>query len=139
MAIAPRGSPVWLGFDKGNYPFQPGSVCFDKLDVLFIKWIPKPLAMGHYLDSVPGILGDAKYRLTELTIQLNQVLDLDVNVVEWCVGEDGRWFVIDAFNEVPEVIPEALPSDYYAWIVGRFVACIRDKLNSGKRNRVPFD
>jgi hypothetical protein len=113
--------------------------CFDKRDVLFIKWIPKPLAMGYYLYSATGILGDAEHKLTELTIQLNKALDLDVNVVEWCVDEKGRWWVIDAFNEVPEVIPEALPPDYYAWIVGRFAACIRDKLNSGKRNRIPFD
>ena len=113
--------------------------CFDKRDVLFIKWIPKPLAMGQYLYYDASILGDARYRLTELTIQLNQALDLDVNVVEWCVDEEGRWWVIDAFNEVPEVISEALPPDYYAWIVSRFADCIRDKLDSGKRNRVPFD
>ncbi|HEY50515.1 MAG TPA: hypothetical protein G4O20_01760 [Dehalococcoidia bacterium] len=112
--------------------------CFDKRDVLFIKWIPKPLAMGHYLHGEVGVLEDTKYRLTELTTQLNQVLDLDVNVVEWCVDEEERWWVIDAFNEVPDVIPEALPPDYYAWIVDRFAACIKDKLNSNKRNRIPF-
>ena len=112
--------------------------CFDKRDVLFIKWIPKPLAMGQYLHSDAGIPGDAEHRLTELTTQLNQALDLDVNVVEWCVDEAGRWWVIDAFNEVPEVIPEALPPDYYGWIVSRFAACIRDKLNSGKSNRTIF-
>lgn len=112
--------------------------CFDKQDVLLIKWVPKPLAMGHYLYYDASNLGDARHRLTELTIKLNQALDLDVNVVEWCVDDEGRWWVIDAFNEVPEVIPEALPPDYYAWIVDRFAACIRDKLVSGKRNRVPF-
>jgi len=73
-----------------------------------------------------------------MTIRLNQVLDLDVNTVEWCVDESGRWWIIDAFNEVPDIIPEALPSDCYAWIVDRFAACIKDKLNSNKRNRVPF-
>ncbi len=112
--------------------------CFDKRDVLFIKWIPKPLAMGHYLHYDESIIGDAKYGLTELTIQLNQALDLDVNVVEWCVDEAERWWIIDAFNEVPEVIPEALPPDYYGWVVDRFAACINDKLNSSKRNRIPF-
>jgi hypothetical protein len=113
--------------------------CFDKQDVLFIKWIPKPLAMGQYLSSDAGNIRDARHRLTELTLKLNQALDLDVNVVEWCVDDEGQWWVIDAFNEVPDVIPEALPPDYYAWIVDRFAACIRDKLYSGKMNRVPFD
>ena len=112
--------------------------CFDKRDVLFIKWVPKPLAMGHYLHCEPGSLGDQEQRLTTLTLGLNQALDLDVNVVEWCVDAEGRWWMIDAFNEVPEVIPEALPADYYVWIVDRFAACVRDKLNPAKRNRTPF-
>jgi hypothetical protein len=104
--------------------------CFDKRDVLFVKWIPKPLAMGHYLHCEPGSIGNQEGRLTTLTIKLNQALDLDVNVVEWCVDDEGQWWVIDAFNEVPDVIPEALPADYYAWI--------KDKLNPSKRNRTPF-
>jgi hypothetical protein len=112
--------------------------CFDKQDVLFIKWIPRPLAMGHYLQCDASSPGDAKDRLTEQTIQLNRALDLDVNVVEWCQDEDGQWWAIDAFNEVPEVIPAALPPDCYAWIVDRFATCIRDKLNTGKKNRIPF-
>lgn len=112
--------------------------CFDKRHVLFIKWIPKPLAMGHYLDldtSVPVNLG---YDLTEMTVKLNEALDLDVNVVEWCLDDEGRWWIIDAFNEVPDVTPEALPSRYYMWIVDTFARSIRDKLDGGKRNRLPF-
>jgi hypothetical protein len=112
--------------------------CFDKRDVLFIKWIPKPLAMGHYLHCDPNSIGDAKERLTTLTIRLNQALDLDVNAVEWCVDEQGQWWVIDAFNEVPDVVQEALPPEYYSWIVDKFAACIRDKLNPDKRNRTTF-
>jgi len=121
---------------KFNHYFRV--FCFDKRDVLFIKWIPRPLAMGHYLHCDPASLGDAKDRLTYLTVQLNQALDLDVNVVEWCVDDEGRWWVIDAFNEVPEVTPEALPPEYYSWIVDKFAACIRDKLNLGKKNRTMF-
>ena len=112
--------------------------CFDQRDVLFIKWIPKPLAMGHYLYCDPSSIGNAKERLTALTIRLNQALDLDINVVEWCVDREGQWWVIDAFNEVPEVIPEALPAEYYWWLVDKFASCIRDKLNPSKKNRTPF-
>lgn len=112
--------------------------CFDRRDVLFVKWIPRPLGMGQYLLCPPGDIGEARDRLTSLTIQLNEALGLDVNVVEWCVDGEGKWWVIDAFNEVPEVIPEMLPPEYYSWIVDRLVACIRDKLTSGKRNRTPF-
>jgi hypothetical protein len=112
--------------------------CFDKQHVLFIKWIPKPLAMGHYLDLDGSVPANVNYDLTEMTMKLNEALDLDVNVVEWCVDEEGRWWVIDAFNEVPDVTLEALPSRYYTWIVDTFALCIRDKLNSGKSNRLPF-
>lgn len=112
--------------------------CFDKQDVLFANWIPKPQSMGQYLYCDPASIGSASDRLTSLTIQLNQALDLDTNVIEWCLDEKGQWWVIDAFNEVPEIIPEALPPEYYSWLVDRFVACINDKLSSGKKNRSPF-
>jgi hypothetical protein len=113
--------------------------CFDKRDVLFIRWIPRPMAMGQYIYNEQDFLGNARHRLTDLTIQLNQALDLDVNTMEWCVDEEGRWWVIDAYNEVPDIIPEAIPAEYYTWIVDRFAACIKDKLNTSKRNRVTFD
>lgn len=112
--------------------------CFDKKDVLFIRWVPKPFAMGQYLYGDLSSMKDTTDRLTELTTRFNQALDLDVNVMEWCVDEEGRWWVIDAFNEVPDVTPEALPPAYYSWIVDRFAACIKDKLNSDKKNRTPF-
>jgi hypothetical protein len=112
--------------------------CINKRDVLFIKWIPKPLSMGQYLHCDTELPANVKYMLNEMTINLNKVLDLDVNVVEWCRDGDGKWWIIDAFNEVPEVIPAALPSDYYAWIVDRFAECVLDKLNTNTKNEFPF-
>lgn len=112
--------------------------CFNKRDVLAIRWVPKPLAMGQYLYCEPSTIKDARDRLPEPTIRLNQALDLDVNVVEWCMDEEGQWWVIDAFNEVPDINPEALPPEYYSWIVDKFVACIRDKLDPSKKNLTPF-
>lgn len=112
--------------------------CFDKRDVLFVKWVPKPFSMGQYMHCEPGALGGQEASLTAQTIELNRALDLDVNVVEWCVDGEGRWWMIDAFNEVPEVIPEALAADHYAWIVDRFAACVRDKLDPDRKNPTPF-
>jgi hypothetical protein len=112
--------------------------CIDKQDILFVKWIPKPLSMGHYLHRDQGDTENQRQVVAAQTIELNRALDLDINVVEWCVDREGRWWMIDAFNEVPEVIPEALPTDYYSWIVDRFAACIKDKLASAKKNRMPF-
>jgi hypothetical protein len=69
---------------------------------------------------------------------MNTCLDLDVNAVEWCIDENGLPWVIDAFNEVPEVNKEALPEAYYNWIVQKFVECIEDKLDSDQRNKTVF-
>ncbi len=112
--------------------------CFDKQDVLFIRWIPKPLAMGQYLKCDLTKMKDTADRLTDMTIKLNQALDLDVNVTEWCVDEEGRWWVIDAYNEVPDIVPEALPPSDYLQIVDMFSSCIKDKLDADKKNRTPF-
>lgn len=54
------------------------------------------------------------------------------------MDEEGRWWVIDAFNEVPDVIPEAIPHEYYSCIVDRFAACITAKLDPTKKNLTPF-
>ncbi len=112
--------------------------CFDKKDVLFVRWIPKPQAMGQYINCSPGDNQPDRDRLIELTIGINLALDFDVNVTEWCIDKYDRWWIIDAFNEVPEIIPEALPHECYSWIVDRFVACIKDKLVSGKTNSMRY-
>ena len=44
--------------------------------------------------------------------------------------------MIDAFNEVPEVLPQSIPQDYYKWVVDKFVECVNDKF--GKRNKMIF-
>jgi hypothetical protein len=112
--------------------------CFSKKDVLFVKWIPKPFSMGQYLYSDLKPIENIKDNLTKLTIDLNTCLDLDVNAVEWCIDEDGHPWVIDAFNEVPEINKEAFPEVYYNWIVQKSVECIEDKLNSNQRNKTVF-
>jgi hypothetical protein len=112
--------------------------CLNKKDVLFVKWIPKPFSMGQYLYSDLKPIEGMIDRLTQLTIDLNLCLDLDVNAVEWCIDEDGRTWVIDAFNDVPEINKDALPGVYYNWLVTKFVSCIKDKLNSDKRNKTVF-
>jgi len=112
--------------------------CFSKKDVLFVKWIPKPFSMGQYLYSDLKPIENMKDTLTKLTIDLNICLDLDVNAVEWCIDEDGHPWIIDAFNEVPEINKEALPKAYYEWMVQKFVECIKDKLDSNQRNKTVF-
>jgi hypothetical protein len=84
---------VWLVQQKIDYRYYYRVFCIDKKDVLFIKWIPKPLGAGEYLYSDLGEIKDIKDKLLEQTIRLNSCLDMDINVVEWCVDGEGRPWV----------------------------------------------
>lgn len=130
---------VWLVQQKINYEYYYRVFCIDKKDVLFIRWIPKPLGMGEYLHSDLREIGHLRDKLTELTVQLNVCLDMDMNVVEWCVDGEGLPWVIDAFNEVPDMPKSRIPPDYYWWIVDRFAACVKDKAVSDKQNKHSFN
>lgn len=112
--------------------------CFNKREVLFVKWVPRPSALGEYLYSDLKPIEHIKDMLTTLTIKLNSSLDLDVNVVEWCVDEQEQPWVIDAYNEVPDVDKRQIPEPYYQWIKESFAECVLGKLSSQERNRSPF-
>ena len=133
-----RPSQVMLAQRLIRYTDYYRAYCFNKKDVLFIKWIPKPFGMGQYVYSDLKPIENIKDTLTKLTIDLNICLDLDVNAVEWCIDKDGHPWVIDAFNEVPEINKEAIPEEYYKWMVQKFVECIKDKLDSNQRNKTVF-
>lgn len=133
-----KPSQVMLAQKLIRYTDYYRAFCFGKKDVLFVKWIPKPLSMGQYLYSDLKPIEYIKDKLTKLTIDLNICLDLDVNAVEWCIDKDGHPWVIDAFNEVPEINKEAIPEAYYNWMVQKFVECIKDKLDSNQRNKIGF-
>lgn len=121
-----------------KYDVYYRAYCFSKKDVLFVKWIPKPGGLGLYLYSDLKPIENIKDSLAELTIKLNVCLDLDINAVEWCVDLEGHPWVIDAFNEVPEINKEAFPEVYYDWLVKHFVKCIEDKLDSNQTNKAIF-
>jgi len=134
-----RHRPILLAQELIRYRAYYRVFCVDKKDVLFARWVPKPNAMGEYLLSDLSATDGVGEKLAALTIRLNRALDLDINVVEWCLDEGGRAWVIDAFNEVPDIRPESLPPEYYDWLVSRFVACVRDKVVNPRRNRCVFE
>ena len=72
--------------------------CINKKEVLFIKWIPRPLGAGEYLFTDQHILNDKKDLITELTIKFNTVLDRDISAIEWCFDSEGKPWAIDTFN-----------------------------------------
>ncbi|MBU2009113.1 MAG: hypothetical protein KJ624_04635 [Chloroflexi bacterium] len=110
--------------------------CIDQKEVLFMQWVPRPLGAGEYLLTDPTPIEGLRDKLTLLTTELNRALDLDINVLEWCLDREGQPWLIDAFNEVPEIKRENLPEEYYRWILEKLAACVQDKLqHPEKRNR----
>ncbi len=126
---------IWLAQQKVGYTRYYRVFCIDRQDVLFINWIPRPFGMGEYL-ATPASDGDS--RLAEQIIRLNSCLDMDINVVEWCLDARGQGWVIEALNEVPDMPKDRLPPEHYWWVVDRLAACARGKLQDGKSNRTVF-
>ena len=130
---------IWLVQQKVRYNQYYRVFCVGQKDVLFVRWIPRPLGMGEYLYTDSWDPDGYRSRIAEKIVRLNSCLDMDINVVEWCVDSDGQQWVIDALNEVPDMPKERMPPEHYWWIVDRCVACVRDKLLGDQRNRTVFD
>ncbi|HEY9595024.1 MAG TPA: hypothetical protein VHE79_11135 [Spirochaetia bacterium] len=103
-------------------------------DVLIVRWKPLPFDRGVYAMPDTGELGATADFLRAKTAALNALQGLDFNTVEWCVTGDGTPFVIDSFNDVPDVRKEKLPPQCWDWIVDRFSRRVRERLADGARN-----
>lgn len=134
-----RASYVFLAQQYIDYKDYYRVFCINKKEVLFIKWVPRPLGAGEYLITDQDNLNDRKDLISELTIKLNTILDRDINATEWCIDKEGKPWAIDTFNEVPDIPKGGLPELHYKWIVEKFVLCIMDKLSNSVRNRNIFD
>jgi hypothetical protein len=112
--------------------------CVNKREVLPIKYNPKPGCMGEYIWSDLKPIEGLVDKISKWTTELNSSLDLDFNAVEWAIDLDGKPFLIDAFNDLPEVRRQAMPHDYYGWIVERFSQMVMEKADSRERNKTIF-
>ncbi len=113
--------------------------CIGKSEVLFTRWVPRPFDQGEYY-SCTGRGSEAVLdEIAEMSISFNSFMDLDINVIEWCIDASGKPFLIDANNAVPDIPAERLPQECYGWILDKVVKLIRHKLQAPMRNnRMPF-
>jgi glutathione synthase/RimK-type ligase-like ATP-grasp enzyme len=109
--------------------------CMGKKDVLFVKYDPKPAGMGKYTLSDLKEIEKLMDKIENWTIKLNKAVDFDINAIEWCISDDGKPYIIDALNDVPEVIKSLFPQEYYDWIVDKICKLIIEKFNSDETNR----
>jgi len=112
--------------------------CVGKGEVLFVKYNPRPGCGGEYIWSDLKPIEGLVDKLSKWTIKLNSSLDLDFNALEWSIDIDGNPFLIDAFNDLPEVQKKAMPPEYYEWIVERFSQMVRERAESEERNKTIF-
>jgi hypothetical protein len=108
--------------------------CVNRRDVLLVKWAPKPFDMGEYAPADSEAVKEVSAFIEEKTIALNRMVGLDFNSVEWCISTDGKPYIIDSYNDVPDVRKEKIPPACYQWIVERFCQCVREKLSSSEVN-----
>ena len=132
-----KADHVMLAQEKIDYHHYYRAFCIGKNEVLLMKHIPRPFVRSEFLKTDLKEITETKDDIIEWTKKLNAALDFDFNTVEWAIDINGKPFIIDAFNEVPEV-NRAIPESYYNWIVEKFAELIRQKANSGEKNRMIF-
>ncbi len=123
---------------KINYVEYYRAFSINKRHVLFVKWVPRPYAMGQYVVSDLKPIESQLETMIRKTIDLNTALDLDVNAVEWCIDQAGKTWLIEAFNEVPDIDKRSIPGPYYHWLVEHFADCVIDKAVTRVRNKTIF-
>jgi hypothetical protein len=129
---------IMLVQEKIEYEDYFRVFCVGKKDVLVCKWIPRPMGRGEFVKPDQKKLDGLEKPLSELTIKINRVLDYDFNAVEWCSDPEGEIYMIDAMNEVPDIIKGQMPDEYYWWLVEKFSALVREKFHSHDKNPNTF-
>jgi hypothetical protein len=109
---------------------------FRKMEPVFIRYLPPE---RRYVASDYSDIRDLMQTIKNYTIRLNVALDYDFNACEWAVDASDRVFLIDAFNETPELDPGIIPKEYYSILLERFAQMIEDKLHSSELNKWPFE
>jgi hypothetical protein len=109
---------------------------FKKREPVFIRYLPSE---RRYVASDYSDIKTVMRMIRDYTIRLNTALDYDFNACEWAIDANDNVFLIDAFNETPELDPGVIPKEYYGVLLERFVSMIEEKLHSSELNKWPFE
>ena len=108
---------------------------FSKREPLFVRYLPQE---RRYVTSDYSDIKGVMRQIRDYMVRLNTALDYDINACEWAVDANDDVFLIDAFNETPELGPNVLPKEYYDIILERFLSLVIDKFHSTEVNNWPF-
>jgi hypothetical protein len=109
---------------------------FKKLEPVFIRYIPSE---RRYVASDYSDIKSVMRTIRDYNIRLNTALDYDMNACEWAIDPEDNVFLIDAFNETPDLDPGVIPQEYYGILIERFVGLIEEKFRSRELNKWPFE
>jgi hypothetical protein len=109
---------------------------FSGREPIFVKYIPSE---RRYVRSDYSDIRTVMPTIRDYTIRLNTALDYDFNACEWSVDNQDRVYLIDAFNETPDLSSAFIPQEYYGTIIERFVGLVLDKFHSREINKWPFE
>jgi hypothetical protein len=108
---------------------------FAKREPLFVRYLPQE---RRYITSDYSDIKSVMRTIRDYMVRLNTALDYDMNACEWAVDADDNVFLIDAFNETPDLGPSILPKEYYDIVLERFLSVIEEKFHSTELNKWPF-
>ncbi|MCX6814532.1 MAG: hypothetical protein NTY20_02710 [Candidatus Aenigmarchaeota archaeon] len=109
---------------------------FRKREPVFIRYLPSE---RRYVTSDYSDIRTVMQIIRDYNIRLNTALDYDFNACEWAIDGNDNVFLIDAFNETPELDPNVIPKEYYSLILERFFSVIEEKFHSNELNKWPFE
>jgi glutathione synthase/RimK-type ligase-like ATP-grasp enzyme len=109
---------------------------FSNLDPIFVRYIPRErrYVAGDYADI--KVVYD---KIKEYTIKLNLALGYDFNALEWAIDDNDKLYLIDAMNEVPDILTREIPAEQYAKLVDNMVALVEAKCKANAKNKWPFE
>lgn len=109
---------------------------FSNLEPLFVRYLPNE---RKYIVSDYADIKDCYNKIKEYTTKLNIALGYDFNALEWAIDQNNQPFLIDALNEVPDILPHEIPTEYYWKIVENFCIIVEEKYKLSARNKWPFE
>ena len=109
---------------------------FSFSEPLFVRYFPneKKYVVSDYSD-----IKDIYDKIKTYTMQLNKALDYDFNSLEWAIDENSQPYLIDAFNETPDILPWEIPQEYYRRIIENFCLIVERIYPTDESNRLPFN
>ncbi len=109
---------------------------FTNKEPVFVKYSPSE---RHYMASDYSDIRSIYDKIREYTIKFNKTIGYDVNACEWAIDNNDVPYLIDGFNETPDISPDFIPQEYYDVLLERFVSLIAEKYRSTELNRWPFN